>query len=43
MFVTGGLAWTEIKCSDNKVGQNDWSDGRILEFKMLEEVCVCVQ
>lgn len=32
---------SENKCSDSKVERNDWSDGGILVFKILEVVCLC--
>lgn len=38
----GGSVKSENKCSDSKVERNDWSDGGMLVFKILEVVCVCV-
>lgn len=38
----GDSVKSENKCSDRKVERNDWSDGGMPVFKILEVVCVCV-
>ena len=39
----GGSVKSENKHSHSKIERNDWSDVGKMEFKMLEEVCVCFQ